>query len=76
MKRYTFRLSVSCHLALTLSRKELQQWPDGREGDLEPRDDVMDRIEQRLTELISQEFDLTDRISLYTDGDLLLGVVP
>ena len=75
MKQYTFSLSVSCHLALTLTEKELQQSPEGREGDLEPNDAVIEKIEQRLTQLISQEFQLMDRIKLHTDGDLLLGFI-
>ena len=73
-KRYTFALSFSGDVAVTFSKKELQQQPDGREGDLEPRDAVMERIQQRLTELISQEFSLIDSLRVITDSDMLLSV--
>lgn len=71
MKKYQFCVSVSFDINVDFSRRELQQWPEGNEGELEPKDVVMEKLEDRLTELISSEFNLVTRIRLYTDGDLM-----
>ena len=40
MKKYQFRVSVSFDIELALLKEDLQQWPDGWEGELEPKDEL------------------------------------
>ena len=74
MKKYQFRVSVSFDIELALLKEDLQQWPDGWEGELEPKDEIMERLENRLTEIIQAEFTLANRINLYTDGECLTAI--
>lgn len=71
MKKYQFRVSVSFDIEVEFLTEELQQWPDGWEGELEPKDEVMEHLEERLTDLIKSKFTLEKRINLYTDGECL-----
>lgn len=67
-------MSVSFDIELDCLEEELQQWPDGYEDELEPKDEVLERFEDRLTELIQSKYTLLKRINLYTDGECLMAI--
>ena len=74
MKEYQFWASVSFDIEVEILKKDLQQWPDRWEGELEPNDEIMEKLEHRLTETAKAEFALAKRINLYTDGECLTAI--
>lgn len=65
------RFLVSCHMTIlySFSDREVQQQPDGREGDQEPTDEALEAMAAKLVAHLRKEFKGIDRVQLVTDSD-------
>lgn len=64
MARHKFL--VCCHMTISYSffEREVQQQPDGKEGDHEPTDDALEAMAAKLVKLLRKEFKGIGRVRL------------
>jgi hypothetical protein len=62
---------VSCEMTIpyTFPARDVQQQPDGNEGDMEPTDDALEAMAVKLVNHLRKEFKGIDRVRLVTDSD-------
>jgi hypothetical protein len=62
---------VFCHMTIPYSfaDHEVQQQPDGKEGDLDPTEDALEAMAVKLVAHLRKEFKGIDRVRLATDSD-------
>jgi hypothetical protein len=70
-KLYTFRVHCAFEIQHTFAESEVEQDPDGGEGDFCPTDAAIKALEQELRDLIQQDHAVT-AFAAYAASDELL----
>jgi len=72
-KLYTFSVSISFVMQYTFTHKEVQPAEEGREGDMEPSDKALAKLERDVQDHLGLNYPV-DGVQAWADFDSLLGV--
>jgi hypothetical protein len=71
---YTYDVVCTFSLQYSFRESEVEQDPEGAEGDLQPREDALTALENELTEVIMQNYVVTE-MTAEAESDNLIGVI-
>lgn len=72
-KTYTYLVSCSFELQYTFTESEVEQDPEGDEGDVCPTDDALATLERDLLDTLGDNYAI-ESLEACADSDALLGV--
>jgi len=70
---YTYEVHVSVRLQHTFTEAEVEPSEEGGDGDMDPTDEALTKLEQELEEHLLEEYTVTG-VEAWADFDNLLGV--